>query len=95
MILLQYDSKIAARYRLARVIETFPDAHGRVRTVKVAIRDRRGTAREARNKCNTRKDMMKVGVQRIVTLLPIEEQGPPAGTVATESHSSNPQVGNL
>ena len=92
VILLQYDSKIASRYRLARVVETFPDAYGRVRTVKVAIRDRRGTARERQMECSTRKDMMKVGVQRTVTLLPIKEQGsPPAGTVATDGYSSNPQ----
>ena len=82
---------------MARIVQTFPDIHGNVRTVKIAVRDRRGTARESQTACNTCKDTMKVGIQRLVTLLPVEEQDPSPGTVATgatERTSDNPQEGN-
>ena len=84
IVLLKYDSKMSKhRYRLARVQEVYPDPHGRVRTVKIAVRDLRGTHAEPNNKCSTRRDTMLVGIQRLVTLLPREEQGPCPKTVAT------------
>ena len=98
IVLLHYDSKIHSHYRLARVVETFPDKHGVVRTVKIVIRDRRGTAKEPTYTYKTKKDAMRVGVQRIVTILPVEEQGSPSPrTVATgarECPVTTPQEGN-
>ena len=86
VVLLKYDSKFSeARYRLARVTEVFPDHHGVVRTVGVAVRDKRGLHRESQDVCRTTLDKMRIGVQRLVVILPMEEQllssGPP--TVAT------------
>ena len=86
IVLLKYDSKMSKhRYRLARIEEVYPDHHGRVRTVKIAVRDLRGAQTEPHSRCNTRKDTMLVGVQRLVTLLPREEQESHTQTVATKT----------
>ena len=86
VVLLKYDSKFSeARYRLARVTEVFPDHHGVVRTVEVAVRDKRGLHRESQDVCRTTLDKMRIGVQRLVVILPMEEQLLSCGplTVAT------------
>ena len=93
IVMLKYDSKYSAdRYRLAKIVEVYPDAHGIVRTVRVEVRDRRGTGNEAPEQCSTRKATLTTGVQRLVVLLPVEDQaslGPPPETVA--SSVSQPQ----
>ena len=88
IVMLRYDSKYGQdRYRLARVVETYPDVHGTVRSVKIAVRDRRGLSREPPEACRTLRDHMQVGIQRLVVLLPAEEQGFPAPqTVATSQN---------
>ena len=96
IVLLKYDSKYSqARYRLARVMQTFPDHHGVVRTVEIAVRDRRGLQNEPIKKCRTAKDLMRVGVQRLVVILPKEEQisspGPP-NVAMTDSGKSQSQI---
>ena len=85
IVLLKYDAKYSpARYRLARVAETYPDHHDVVRTARVCVRDRRGTNLEKPTDCSTRKDFIRVAVQQLVVLLPLEEQGAPdPQTVAT------------
>ena len=79
VVLLRYDSKYGPdRYRLARVVESYPDCSGNVRSVKVAVRDKRGTANEAPEVCKTKLDYMRVGIQRLVVLQSAEEQENPA-----------------
>ena len=72
---LKYDSKFSkTRYRLGRIVETHPDKQGIVRTVSVSLRDRHGVASEPPNDCRTSWQILKVGVQRLVVVLPAEEQ---------------------
>ena len=71
-----------ARYRLGRVVDTHPDNHGITRTVTVAVRDRKGLDKEPASVCRTTKAIVRTGVQRIVVLLPVEEQSALPQTVA-------------
>ena len=88
VVLLRYDSKYGpVRYRLARVVESYPDCSGIVRSVKVAMRDRRGTVNEHPKACKTKLDYMRVGVQRLVVLLPAEEQGSPAPPTVADNEN--------
>ena len=59
-------------YRLARVLKLIPDSDLQVRTVLIGLRDRRG--REKTTTCKKGLVEMVMAVQRLVTLLPIEEQ---------------------
>ena len=64
-------------YRLARVKEVHPDAHGIVRTATVFMRPR-----DSREKVTNEPPYLKskppfelkLGVQRLVVMLPVEEQ---------------------
>jgi len=80
IVLVQYASRIQrSDYRLARVAEVHPDPHGTVRTVTVAMRPR-----DAREKVTAEpphlqpkpETLLRLGVQRVVVILPIEEQNP-------------------
>ena len=75
LVLLQYVKKYGKDlYRLARVLRVKPDEHGRARTVVVGVRDLRKAAREKPEKCSAGLREMEVGVQRVVVILPMEEQ---------------------
>ena len=78
VVLVQYASKIQkGDFRLARVSEVHPDPHGVVRTVTVAMRPR-----DSREKVTTEPPhlkaeapfLLRLGIQRVVVVLPIEEQ---------------------
>ena len=55
-------------YRLARIQEVHPDARGVVRTVTIAFPSRRKRGHQGRQ------EEMRMGVQRLAVLLPVEEQ---------------------
>ena len=59
-------------YRLARVLKLVPDTDSQVRTVVIGTRDRRG--RERADSCKKGLVESIMAVQRLVTLLPVEEQ---------------------
>ena len=80
IVLLKYDKKLGpAKFRLARVLAVHPDVHGVVRTVTIGLRDQR--KKERWNRCAGTLTEMPVGIQRLVVVLPVEEQ------VMTESIS--------
>ena len=80
VVLLTYSSKVSApTYRYGRVRQVHPDKHGVVRNVTVSTKSRR--AREKpRELISTKLEHQMVPVQRLVMLLPVEEQSalPPA-----------------
>ena len=78
IVLVMYASKVAkGDYRLARVTNVHPDHNGMVRTVTVSMRPR-----DSREKVLSKPPYLNpkqavelvVGVQRLVVILPIEEQ---------------------
>ena len=74
IVMLRYDQKLGKdKYRLAKVVETDPDNEGHVRTVTITLRDLKKTRKEKPNESNTPPAEMTVGVQRLVVLLPVEE----------------------
>ena len=75
IVLVQYASKVASdRYRMGRVVELFRGRDGLVRTVRVALRNRRKGAREHRMMCKAGTTTLVLPVQRLVILLPGSEQ---------------------
>ena len=74
IVLVLYDRKVAkGDYRLARILEVYPDAHGVVRTVKVGMRMRE--QREAALPYVAKPLVeLELGVQRLAVIYPIEEQ---------------------
>ena len=75
IVLLQYAVKHGKdRYRLARVLDLHPDAHGVVRTVSVGVRSNRRGAREPREVNRAGLELMVTPVQRLVLVLPAVEQ---------------------
>ena len=73
IVLLKYDKKLGpVKFRLARVLAVHPDLHGVVRTVTVGLKDQR--RKERWNRCGGNLVEMPVGVQRLVVVLPMEEQ---------------------
>ena len=80
IVLLKYSQKLAKPgYRYGRVVEVSPDQHGVVRTVEVATRSRR-FKESPREYSPVPLDRQRVPVQRLVLLLPAEDQAglPPA-----------------
>ena len=80
VVLLQYSSKVSApTFRYGRVKEVHPDHHGVVRNVTVATKNRR-VKEKPRQLVSTKLDLQLVPIQRLVMLLPVEEQSvlPPA-----------------
>ena len=73
IVFMYYPSSIKDDYRLAKVLETFPDQKGLVRSVRVGYRrrDRRETGQEYKSKPLTEEI---VAVQRLSVLLPKSEQ---------------------
>ena len=79
VVLVQYSSKVGkGDFRMARVSEVHPDSHGVVRTITVKMRPR-----DAREKVLDNPPflapkpplLLRLGVQRVCVLLPVEEQG--------------------
>ena len=70
---MYYTGSLKDDYRLARVIETYPDENNLVRTVKVSYRkrDKRESALEYKSKLPVEE---LVSVQRLYVLLPASEQ---------------------
>ena len=76
IVLLRYQAKFSRqKYRLARVTALHPDGCGRVRTVTVGLRNRAKAVGEAPEECRAGLTSLKVPVQRLVVILPWEEQG--------------------
>ena len=97
---LVYPSKFGKPwYRPCRVVQVHPDLQGTVRTVTVAFRPRRGLAvRGGPGLVPVEPDTMLVPVQRLATMLPVEEQGTAASShpvptavvdVPAQSHSGS------
>ena len=81
IVLLRYEAKfLKDRYRLARVTNVHPDNSGVVRTVTVGIRprDRREELLPYKAKPLVQ---FAVGIQRLVVILPMEEQIAPKSSV--------------
>ena len=76
VVLMYYPSSIKSDYRLARIVETFPDEKGLVRSVRVSYRKK---AKNESSKKYKVKPLTKeiVAVQRLVLLLPYSEQVKP------------------
>ena len=70
--LLRYDNTFGGVYRLSRVVETYPDQTGVVRTLQIQYhpKDKRDSSLPYRGK---NLDSMKVGVQRLVLIIAVEE----------------------
>ena len=73
IVFMYYPSSIKDDYRLAKVLETFPDQKGLVRSVRVGYRrrDKRDSGQEYKSKPLTEEI---VAVQRLSVLLPKSEQ---------------------
>ena len=71
--MLYYDGNLKDDYRLAKVLEVYPDQNGLVRTVKIGYRQRNKTERAEVYK---KKSLVKedVAVQRLCLLVPYEEE---------------------
>ena len=69
-------------FQLARIEHVHPDVHGVVRTVTLAVRNRRRGAREAGAVCRAGTESHVVPVQRIAVLAPVEETWGQAGLSA-------------
>ena len=69
-----YEGNLKDDYRLARVLQVYPDQSGLVRTVRVGYRQRNKTERADvyRKKALVEE---KVAVQRLCLLVPLEENG--------------------
>ena len=79
--MVHYASKIGkGDYRLARVTSVHPDESGTVRTVTVSMRPRDSREKvrpEPPHLANKPLVELKLGVQRVVVVLPVEEQQGP------------------
>ena len=73
-MLINYDRKLKKpEYKLARVLAVHPDSHGLVRTVTVGYR-RSGAKEKSLPYVVKQLEQMKIGVQRLAVVCPIEEQ---------------------
>ena len=79
VVLVKYASKMSkGDFRLARVSDTHPDCHGVIRTVTVAMRprdSREKISKDPPHMANKPLTYLVLGVQRIVVIQPVEEQG--------------------
>ena len=68
-----YDKKIGTGdYRLGRILKTFPDAHGIVRTVVVGMRRR--SKEKPTEYVPGKLEEHVLGIQRVAVICPVEEQ---------------------
>ena len=88
IVLVLYDKKIGkADYRLGRVIKTHPDSHGTVRTVTVGMRGKESGPTLPYVPKPLQE--LKLGVQRIAVIYPIEEQNQDSSDIAAEADIVN------
>ena len=73
VVMMCYEGNLKDDYRLARVLEVYPDQNGLVRTVRVGYRQKNKTERKDVYK---RKPLVeeKVAVQRLCLLVPCEKE---------------------
>ena len=77
IVLLSYAAKFSRdKFRLARVMRLLPDSCGNMRTVVIGLRNRARGSREASEACLAGLTEMTVAVQRLVLILPRDEQTP-------------------
>ena len=74
IVMMKYSGNIKDDYRLARVLEVYPDKKGLVRTVKLEYRRR--DKREKPEICKKRMIEEIVAVQRLVLLQAVGEPAP-------------------
>ena len=75
IVLVRYEAKFGKdRFRLGRVIDTRRDADGLVRTAWVGLRSLWRAVREPDDVCKAGLTMMELPIQRLVLILPPEEQ---------------------
>ena len=75
IVLVRYVSKFGRdAFRLARIVRVHPDKHGAVRTVTVWLRNRAKAPRERAEACRQGVTELKTPVQRLVLILPAEDQ---------------------
>ena len=75
VVLVLYEKKIGkGDYKLGRVIATHPDAHGIVRTVTVGLRLRGKDKENSLTYVPKALDELRLGVQRVAVICPVEEQ---------------------
>ena len=75
IVMVKSEHKYAKdRYKLGRVMETHPDTHDVVRTVSVGARNNHKGAREKTLQCKAGLSISLVPVQKIVIILPSNEQ---------------------
>ena len=73
IVLVLYDKKIGTGdYRLGRILKTFPDAHGIVRTVVVGMRRR--SKEKPTEYVPGKLEEHVLGIQRVAVICPVEEQ---------------------
>ena len=74
IVLLRYEQQVGKdKFRLGKITQVHPDRHGLVRTVTVSLRDLKKARKEKRNEVKAPQTAMTVGIQRLVVLLPVEE----------------------
>ena len=74
IVFVYYPSSIQGDYRLAKIIDIFPDKKGLVRTVRIAYRKRDKRDKALSYKSKPLENEI-VSVQRLSVLLPVSEQG--------------------
>ena len=75
IVLVRYVAKYGRdAFRLGRIVRLHPDQHGRVRTVSLWLRNRARAPRERAERCGQGVTELKAPVQRLVLILPAEEQ---------------------
>ena len=72
-MLIQYKGKVQTTWKLAKVEEVFPDQHGVVRTCTVVFRPKHKGDKILPYKVKPLQEL-RIAVQRLCVLLPIEEQ---------------------
>ena len=94
---MYYPSSIKDDYRLARVVETFPDMKGLVRSVRVCYRKRNKREKVTEYKAKPMTEEI-VAVQRLSLLLPASEQksqaeaNSPASCMSSQEYLTSEQV---
>ena len=74
IVLVNYDRKLKKpEYKLAKILDVHPDGHGIVRTVTVGLR-RSNVREKSLPYVGKPLERMKIGVQRLAVVCPIEEQ---------------------
>ena len=91
LVLMWYTGNMKDYYRMARVVEVFPDQRGLVRTVRVKYR--RKNTKEDRNVCSSRNLVVeKVAVQRLQLL---ETASKPSDTITVVRSSDLDKEGKI